>query len=282
MKKRFRKIYLEISNVCNLSCAFCPGTKRAPRIMSDSEFESLMPRLSPFTDYLYFHIMGEPLCHPKLEKLLEIAGNYGFKVIITTNGTLLRERSEMLLSSPALHKVNVSLHAFEANDLSMPFSEYLDGCFSFGKAAEGEKLVVYRLWNHGGAEKKNAEILDVMEKYFEKPWKTDWRGTRIGERVFLHNDSRFDWPDMDAPDYGAKMRCMALNDQIGVLADGTVVPCCLDHEGDIPLGNLFESTLDEILESERAKAIYSGFCEGRAVEELCRKCGYAHEKFKRD
>ena len=60
-----------------------------------------------------------------------------------------------------------------------------------------------------------------------------------------------------------------------MLADGTVVPCCLDHEGDIALGNIFEGSMEEILASERASAIYEGFRDHRATEELCRKCGYA-------
>lgn len=282
MSKRFKKIYLEISNLCNLHCAFCPGTKRHPRVMSESEFESLMPKLAPYTDYLYFHVMGEPLVHPKLAKFLESAGDYGFKVIITTNGTLLGDKREELLASPALHKINISLHAFEANDLNVPFIDYLDGCFSFGKAAEGKKFVVYRLWNHGGAEAKNDAILSRMKSFFNVPWVNNWRGARIGDGVYLHSDDKFDWPDMEAMDYGEKTRCMALDDQIAILADGTVVPCCLDHEGDIPLGNIFESDLSEILEKERTKSIINGFCEGRAVEELCRKCGYAHKKFKRD
>ena len=141
---RFRKIYLEISNLCNLSCAFCPGTKRVKRRMTPEEFSHLAPKLRPYTDYLYFHLMGEPLCHPELPEFLKIAAQFGFRVILTTNGTLLARQQELLLSAPALHKVNISLHAFEANDLSVPFTQYLQDCFAFGQAAKGEKLVVYR------------------------------------------------------------------------------------------------------------------------------------------
>ena len=119
--KRFQKVYLEISNLCNLSCAFCPGTRRKPKRMTQEELDILLPRLRPWTDFLYFHLMGEPLCHPQLESFLESAGKQGFKVILTTNGTLLEQQQSLLLRSEALHKVNISLHAFEANDLAMPF-----------------------------------------------------------------------------------------------------------------------------------------------------------------
>ena len=122
---RFRKVYLEISNICNLSCRFCPGTKRAKKALTEEELAVLLPKIRPYTDYLYFHLMGEPLLHPKLERFLEMAGSHGFKVILTTNGTLLKRMQEMLLASSALHKINISLHAFEANDLAASFEEYL-------------------------------------------------------------------------------------------------------------------------------------------------------------
>ena len=273
--KRFNKVYLEISNLCNLRCAFCPGTKRAPHRMTEEEFSALLPKIRPFSDYLYFHLMGEPLCHPLLGRFLELAGQAGFKVILTTNGTLLPKMQDVLLSDPALHKVNISLHAFEANDLAVPFSEYLRGCFAFGKAAEGKCIISYRLWNGGGADELNGQILDTMAEYFPRPWAEERRGPRLGQKIYLEYGDKFDWPDLSAADNGERVFCYGLRDQIGVLCDGTVVPCCLDHEGDLNLGNLHETTMEEILETPRARAIYEGFQKGKAAEELCRKCGYA-------
>ena len=273
--KRFQKIYLEISNVCNLSCRFCPGTKRKPKVMTEAELHHLLPKLRPWTDFLDFHLMGEPLCHPLLGYFLNCAGDHGFKVILTTNGTLLQKQQNLLLSSSALHKVNISLHAFEANDLAVPFETYLKQCFAFGKAAEGTKLVVFRLWNQGGAAARIGEILAGLEEFFPKPWITERKGIRIGNRVYLEYGDKFDWPDQNAEDHGDQVFCYGLRDQVGVLCDGTVVPCCLDHDGDLALGNLFEAELGEILESKRAKAIYEGFQRRYAAEELCRKCGYA-------
>ena len=276
---RFRKIYLEISNICNLHCSFCHGTRRAPRVMTQEELSVILPKIRPYTDYLYFHLMGEPLCHPNLKEFLALAGEHGFRVIITTNGVLANKKKDILLSSPALHKVNISLHSFEANDLPIPFETYLDTCLDFGKEAAkaGEKIVVYRLWNRGGKDALNNDILDTILKKF--PNATEYngkkRGMKLCERVFLEHGDKFDWPDLAAKDMGEEVFCYGLRDQIGILCDGTVVPCCLDSEGDIALGNIFESDLESILTSERAQAMYQGFSNRRATEELCRRCGYA-------
>ena len=272
---RFQKVYVEISNLCNLHCAFCPGTKRQKRAMTEDEFADLLPKLRPYTDYLYFHLMGEPLFHPKLDVFLRLAREHGFKVILTTNGTLLAGQQDTLLSSPALHKVNISLHAFEANDLSIPFEDYLHRCFRFGKAAEGKVLVSYRLWNKGGADTQNEKITSMLAQHFPAQWVQERRGIRIGERIYLEHGDKFDWPDLSAHDGGEDVFCYGLRDQLGVLCDGTVVPCCLDHEGDLALGNLFHQDMEEILKSPRARAIYDGFSRRKATEELCRRCGYA-------
>ena len=273
--KRFRKLYLEISNICNLKCSFCPGTKRAPKRMSVDEFTMLLRKLHPWTDYLYFHLMGEPLCHPNLELLLNIAGDFGFRVILTTNGTLLKNKQEILSRVTAIHKMNISLHAFEANELNIPFSEYLNNCLQFGKNIDGKFIVTYRLWNNGGLNEFNQEIIDSIHRYYPGEWEQARNGMCIGNRTYLEFGDKFDWPDLSAKDGGDELFCYGLRDQIGVLCDGTVVPCCLDHNGDIPLGNLYQQDLGEILESPRARALLDGFSCRKAVEPLCRRCGYA-------
>lgn len=273
--KRFRKVYLEISNLCNLNCRFCPGTSRNGKRMTREEFTRALELLKPWTDYLYFHLMGEPLCHPELANFLTLAAEAEFRVILTTNGTLLKTKEDTLLAAPALHKINISLHAFEANDLSIPFSQYLKECFAFAKAAEDSKIVCLRLWNQGGEEERNQEILDQLQQHFPKPWVQERNGLRIGQRIYLEYGDKFDWPDLSASDNTPPTFCYGLRDHIGVLCDGSVVPCCLDHNGDLTLGNLFDQPLEDILNSPMAKAIFDGFSNGIAAEELCRKCGYA-------
>lgn len=272
---RFKKAYLEITNVCNLNCAFCPGTKREKRFMTADEFGVLASKLRPYTDYLYLHLMGEPLLHPELGTLLNIAHGLEFKVIITTNGTLLGDRGAVLLNSPAVHKVNISLQSFEANsggEIESYVNQY--AAFAAGMGQSG-KLCVLRLWNKNGLEELNGEIESILSRHFPRPWRTSRASLGLAGHVWLEPGERFDWPDMDAADRGERVFCYGLRDQIGVLVDGTVVPCCLDHEGDIALGNLFDSTVDDIMSTERAQMIYNGFSARKAQEPLCRRCGYA-------
>lgn len=275
-----RKAYLEITNVCNLSCSFCPGTRREKGFLTPEQFRTLAEKLRPHTQYLYLHLMGEPLLHPGLEQLLAIAQELDFRVMITTNGTLLPRQGRLLWESPAVRKISISLHSFEGNTPAGTMEDYLAGCITFAKQAAGAgKLCALRLWNLDGETTKGANscndhILDLLHRAFPQPWKENRQGQTMAPNTYLEWGEKFDWPDLEGPEVGGSAFCYGLRDHIGVLCDGTVVPCCLDHEGDIPLGSLYEQSLEEILSSPRARAIYEGFSNRRAQEQLCRKCGY--------
>lgn len=268
------KAFLEISNCCNLSCTFCHGTAREKRMMTFDEFETLAGKLQGKAQYLYFHVLGEPLLHPELPRMIRRAAELGFRPMITTNGTLLAERGGELAETPVF-KVSISLHASEANG-AFAGEAYLSGCFDFARRASEKGIITaFRLWNIGGADKGNASLLDALHSAFPGEWRKIRSGECMAEHVYLEWGKKFDWPDLQAEEIGSEFFCYGLRDQIGILADGTVVPCCLDAEGALALGNLFEQEADEILASPRARAIYDGFTQHRAVEPLCRRCGYA-------
>lgn len=274
-----KKAFLEITNACNLACSFCHKTKREIRYISEEEFEVAAAHIRPFADYLYFHLMGEPLLHPKLESFFEISDRMGFRVILTTNGTLLNKREGVLLRAKNLHKVSISLHSYEANEMGEPIDEYLGGCFDFcKKASEKGMICVMRLWNKGGEEEKNAEILERMREAFGESWTETRSGCKLKDRVFLEWGEKFDWPDIEGEELGSDHTCYGLRDQVGILSDGTVVPCCLDADGAVDLGNIFEEELSQILEKDRAKNLLESLRRRNVCEELCKKCGYARKK----
>lgn len=272
------RCYLEITNVCNLKCRFCPGHDRAGRFMSFQEFDTLTDRLRGRVQFLYFHLMGEPMLHPDLLCFIGLAREKGFVPVLTTNGTRLTADFAQNAVSQGLYKANVSLHSLEGNGHDR-MEEYIRGVMSFAtEASAGGVIVVLRLWNRGGYESRNDEILDLVAGYAARPWTDRPDGMRLAPNLFIEYDSMFSWPDSEAGESDSpEVFCYALRNQIGVLADGRVVPCCLDHNGEMALGSLFDSSLEEILTSDRAKAIYEGFSRHEAVEPLCRRCGYAND-----
>ena len=257
-----------------MNCSFCHGHKRAPKQMTFEEFSLVLDKLSGHTKYIYYHLMGEPLVHPLLPEFIKLAGEKGYKSIITTNGTLLSKRGEELLSA-GIHKINVSLHSFE-NGTEESHAKYIREISEFSKkAAEKGIIVNFRLWNKGFDSGKNENTLSLLKENISGEWSETRSGFKLRDKIFLEWGDRFEWPDSEAELKTGNFRCYGLKDQFGILSDGTVVPCCLDSDGTINLGNIFKDDIDAVLGSKRATDIVEGFKCGKASEELCRRCGYA-------
>lgn len=272
--QKYSRVYLEITNICNRICSFCPGTKRTPRRLNMDEFSHLVNELKELTDYLYFHVMGEPLTHPELPSFITHATKVGFKCAITTNGTLLGRRWEELLES-GIYKVNISVHSFEEGS-DEDYYAYIEDILDFAdRASRAGILTVLRLWNKGYDGGRNDKTLRKIKEKFGENFVFGERGARIRDKLHLEYGDRFEWPDGEAPIGSDKVFCYGLKDHFGILSDGTVIPCCLDREGVINLGNAFDTPISEIILSERARKIREGFMKRCAAEELCRRCGYA-------
>lgn len=288
--KKFKKLYIEIGNICNLSCDFCPVTKRKQEFMDLGTFEKILDQVKPHTDYVYFHVKGEPLLHPQIDKFLELSYEKGLKVNITTNGTLIKQVKDKILGKPALRQISFSLHSFDGNHDENQFFEerkaYFQEVFDFVEEAKETPLIIsLRLWNLEEdndinlEKKRNKELVKMIEEEFNLNYKIEekilpGRGIKIADKVYLNQDHEFQWPDLKEEEDDGVGFCYGLRDQVAILVDGTVVPCCLDGEGVIDLGNIKDTNFTAIIESKRATAIYDGFSNRQAVEELCRKCGY--------
>jgi radical SAM protein with 4Fe4S-binding SPASM domain len=249
--------------------------------MNLGEFARITANLKGITEYLYFHVLGEPLCHPLLAIFIEHAKRCGFKAAITTNGTLLKSRGEeLLLAKP--YKMNISLHSFEGESESARIA-YIESCLDFAdRASKAGILVVLRLWNlsesgvaDASVENLNGDVMRLLSDRFGEFEQISERGARVRDKLHIEFGKRFEWPDGQVDDLGQKVFCHGLGDHFAILADGTVVPCCLDADGVMKLGNIFESDIREILNSDRAQNIKKGFSDKCAVEDLCRRCPYA-------
>ena len=283
----FKKIYIEITNICNLKCAFCPDTKREKAFMSVQEFSEIARKINGYTNLITLHVKGEPLMHPNLKEILDVCKENSLKVNITTNGTLLKEKRDVLLNSSALRQLNISLHSLSQNEnMKDSYEKYLEDIFeTVDELTKSNKeiYISYRLWNLKNISKndENTYILNKIEKKYNVPdliqKAKENEFIELDRNVFLNQDIEFNWPDINGEIVSETGTCRGLRDQIAILVNGDVIPCCLDQDGEIKLGNIFENSLEEILNSPLSKEIKKGFEERRIVHNLCKRCGYRNK-----
>jgi radical SAM protein with 4Fe4S-binding SPASM domain len=285
---RFKKIFLEITNRCNLACAFCAPASRPPADLTAAECAFLLLQIKAHTDHVALHVLGEPLLHPELSRIMSFCLDLGLRVNLTTNGILLPEAGSVLLASPALRQVNISLHSVIGGGTAHDPGTYLAGVLTFaGQAAAAGIYVSLRLWDRprqpAGDGRWQDWVRVRLAEFFALPEppadKVDsGQGIRLSERIFLSRKELFDWPSMAGEEIGDRGSCPALRGHLAILVDGSVVPCCLDGGGEMTLGNLRREPLAAIIEGERARRLLNGFRQRRLVEELCRRCTY-RERF---
>ena len=273
----FKKIYIEITNICNLKCNFCPETKRNKKFMSIDDFEEIIKKVHKHTNLVCLHVKGEPLLHNHLEELLKVLEKYNLKANITTNGTLLKEKIKIIKDSKSIRQINISLHSITQNKNIN--KEYLQDVFESVEQLK-EQIISYRLWNLKSIQENaiNEQIINEIENYYnidslkEKLITNDF--LKISNNLFINQDIEFTWPDINKENIIEKGRCLALKEQIAILVDGTVVPCCLDNNGDIPLGNILEESVEDILKNPKTITIKKNFENSVITCKLCKTCGF--------
>ena len=282
----FQKIYLEIGNICNLQCSFCPEVERKKWQLNESDLRSLLEKVKEHAQFVCFHVMGEPLAHPQFPQFVRIAEMLQVPVEITTNGTLLSEVNQEALLNPIVRQVNFSLQSFFDNFPQANGVSYWQKIFAFTQLAltkRPELYINYRLWNLTSADKedqKNEALLQAIEQEFEVQINRNVdprlrKSKKLLGRLYLHYDTRFRWPNPSDAKIREQGSCYGTRSHIAVHANGTVVPCCLDKEARIPLGNLLQDSLEEIMAGERFQKMRKGFETGHLVEDLCQRCDYA-------
>ena len=278
MKKRFKKIYVEITNICNLNCSFCNRTKKSKRSMTMEEFKIVLDNIKDFTDYIYLHVQGEPLLHKDLEKILALCEDYNIKVNITTNGTIINNYVDIFNKSKSLRQINISLHSNSGD------KNYYDIVMSSCKKISSNVYISYRLWNMNSLKptKELTDIIDKLDEYYDisediKEKIINDKSIKIDTHTFVDKDNLFEWPDVNN-NIETDGYCYGLTTHIGILSDGTVIPCCLDANGVIELGNIFKESLSDILNKKISTEIVEGFKNNKAVHPLCKKCNF-RERF---
>lgn len=267
----FKKIYIEITNICNLNCSFCKKSTRKKHEMSEKDFSTILDKIMPYTSYIYLHVKGEPLLHSNLDKILKIASEKNFKVNITTNGTLLNRQIKTIIKNPCIRQINVSLHS------NVESYKYIYNVIMSTKEILNKTNIVfsYRLWNNiNYKNEQNKNIIEILEKEFNTKINASVKNIKLDNNLYLNFDNIFNWPNLKNNIYNEYGRCYGLKTHLGILCDGTVIPCCLDDDGIINLGNILNEKFEDILKSKRIKNIIKNFNDNKKCEELCKHCDF--------
>jgi radical SAM protein with 4Fe4S-binding SPASM domain len=265
---KYKKIYIEITNVCNLNCSFCAKTNREPKFMSLEEFKIILNKIKDYTNYIYLHVLGEPLLHPKINEFISIANELGFNVNITSNGYLINNINDDV----KIRQINISLHSYiENNNLSL--DDYLNNIFlKASKLVEKGTYINYRLWVNN---KNSNIILNKLNQQYHSNITINDRTKTLASNIFYSKEKEFTWPSkIEEGRLSPTGTCRALKDHIAILVDGTIVPCCLDNNANINLGNIFNDNLDEIINSSTYKDMLKGFNNNQKINKLCQKCNF--------
>lgn len=264
---KFKKIYIEITNICNLKCSFCSSSSRSLKEMTPKEFEEILKKIDKYTDYIYLHVKGEPLVHSHLDDILMLTTKYHKKVCITTNGVLLKDKLDILKKYDNIYQINISLHS-ENNKVG-----YLDDIINCVKELT-TPYISYRFWtlDKGKMDDKTKNYLEQIKEKYHKEELYD--GIKLDDKIYLSLDDKFIWPNINNDYYNEVGSCYGGKTHLAILNDGTVSICCLDSEGASNLGNIFNDTLGDILATEKYQNIMKGFNDRNVYLEICKHCSY--------
>jgi len=275
---KFHRVHVEVTNICGLACSFCPPKLSPSKSMTLEFFEDTIIQLKAYTKILALHVMGDPLLLSNLVAYLDIAKKYNFEVELTTSGYFLLKHDAKTLFHDSVRQLNISLNSFNKNSLNISFDEYMNSVLDICSqkiATYPKPFINLRLWNlddNSTEDPYNQLVFERLNSFFGT------KELRLAPKVLLNFESYFEWPSLKS-EHNSHASCYGLSSHIGILSNGTVVPCCLDGDGVINLGNLHSESLKNILTSQRATNIIESFKKNLAVEELCKKCSYK-DRFK--
>lgn len=260
----YKKVYLEVTNKCNLDCSFCIKNDRPLKFISIDDYKIILEKLKNYTKYLYFHVSGEPLLHPNINELINI-GSKDFFINITTNGYLINR----IKDNYNIRQINISLHSYDTK-YNISLDNYLNNIIEVIKTLQDTTYFSLRFWVDN---EYNKEIIKKLEEVFNTNIELK-NGFKISHNVFISIGTEFVWPTIDNTNYNENGTCYALKDHLGILVSGDIIPCCLDANGIIKLGNILEDNLDDVINSKRYQMMLDGFKSNKKCEELCKKCNF--------
>ncbi len=254
--------------------------------MNLEKFDKLNLQLKDITKELAYHVVGDPLVLSNLEDYLNISLKHNLKVNITTTANNLKKDHFDVLMNDTIRQINFSINSYNANSHKKSLDEYINPILDFCEFAVSKKqhfFINLRIWNLDetkSALEFNKEVFEKVNNRFNSNiniddiYKNRPKNIKIARMIFFNFDEYFNWPSLDNDFVSNEGTCYGLDSHFGILSSGTVVPCCLDKDGIVNLGNINNTQLKDILSSSRVKKIQKGFRENRLLEEFCQKCEY--------
>ena len=260
----FKKIYFEITNMCNLSCPFCLKSLREKKSISFDEFKYVLKEIKPYTKYLYLHVLGEPLLYMSINEFIDYASN-DFYINITTNGYLINN-----IKTSNIRQINISLHSF-SDKYNKTLDDYLNDIFNFESKYSNTTYINYRLWVDNPYYK---DIINIISKHYNIFIPDKFTNIKLKNNVFINSSSKFDWPQDNNNEDNYNGVCYALKDHIAILSNGDVTACCLDGNGLLTFDNIFKKNFKEIILSDIFFSMKKDLINGMRKNELCKKCNF--------
>lgn len=316
------RLHIEVTNVCNFKCEFCPDaimTRRRGH-MDLSLLERLLKTVADeqIAEIVTFHLMGEPLIYPHIFPAIRRAVNLGLRLHLTTNGStfhLCPEHIEKLVAS-GIPKVTISLqtpdpHTFQLRGAPprLPSEAYFAGItryvqknlqdphaptrihIKFLDTTPHPFLVPHKPMDiMSGRAQMQAELMSWAQRLLagvvdapdsrtlqtaiahHRPGR--WQLIPLHPKLVLETFPLDSWGNVESEQVIPAQfgYCNGASRQAGILYDGTVVPCCKDYEGQIPLGNVTQQPLHSILEGAAACALRTGFDRFQVTHPVCQRC----------
>ena len=262
----FKRIYIEITNSCNLNCSFCAINNRNPKMMNRTEFNHVLSQIKPFSEHIYLHVQGEPFMHPNLIEFLDDSYNYGLKVHLVTNGTLLSEVDSRLYSHPALVQLSISIHSAQ---MKIDDKNYTVLKQIISNIENSHLSLFLRLWTYN-----DNKLTDLIISLTNNPIIFEGKRIKVKKNLYIDLDKEFTWPNINHPTLSINGTCHAGSIMLAILSNGEITPCCLDSDGLLSIGNIFEESINDCINKPRFTNLVNGFKKRQCVETLCQKCTY--------
>ena len=263
-----KRIYLEITNACNLACPFCTN-KKGNSFMPIEKIDNYLEQIKEISKYIYLHVLGEPLLHKDFSYILKLLDDKKINLQLVTNGILLYKYPH-LLEHDCIRKLSISLHSINNLQVNDNYFKTIKRIIKDNK----KKIIELRFYDQNNLSQKLISFLNELKEEYSFKILNQYNSYKLKDNIYIVSQKMFNWPKLSDPYIGNKGKCHGIKDQIAILHNGMVTTCCLDAVGKNVFGDLNVSSLKEILESSLYKKALKSLNENKLTFPLCMHCDY--------